>query len=107
MRKCSERDGKRRSLPRRVARGSRRKVLCAGACVAVRADCHTATGRRGRFAPVASTDAGARRQAANLLPSAAKPTTSAPLPTLTMPVRLMTDSNSSMLLAAQASRRVV
>src|SRR3546814_7836294 len=42
----------------------------------------------------------------NSCASAAKPTTTAPLPTLTMPVRLITLSNISMLFAPQASRRV-
>src|SRR3546814_5973372 len=43
----------------------------------------------------------------NSCASAAKPTTTAPLPTLTMPFRLITLSNISMLFAPQASRRVV
>ena len=46
-----------------------------------------------------------RRRYPNLRASAAKPTTTAPLPTLTMPDRLMTLSNNSMLQLAHVTRR--
>jgi hypothetical protein len=64
----------------------------------------------GRLLPqageVSSSRAGERTKTrhSNRCGSAAKPTTTAPLSTLTMPVRLITLSKTSMLCAAQVSR---